>query len=60
MLSRDINEISILFGLKKLNRCEKEGLIKDGKKIRDDRKEKFSKDFEKLFVFWILIFSIHF
>jgi hypothetical protein len=48
MLNRDINEISILFGLKKLNWCEKEGLIKDGKKIRDDKKEEFRKDFDEL------------
>ena len=48
MSNRDINEISILFGLEKLNRCKKEGLIKDGKKIKDDKKEKFNKDFEKL------------
>ena len=42
MSNRDINEISILFGLEKLNRCEKEGLIKE----KD--KEDFRKDFEKL------------
>ena len=42
MSNRDINEISIFLGLEKLNRCEKEGLIK----VKD--KKEFRKDFEKL------------
>ena len=46
--NRNINEISILLGLVKVNRCEKEGIIKDGKKIEDDAKEEFKMDYEKL------------
>ena len=33
MSDRDLNEISILLGLKKLNSCEKEGFIKDFEKV---------------------------
>ena len=42
MSNRDLNEVSILLGLEKLNSCVKEGSIKDKKK------EKFSNDFDEL------------